>query len=564
MSFSFEVIKEDNNFKSLIKIWQDIFQKCSPKTPFQSPVWNYYYWKFVLNKKDLYLILIKADSKIIGLAPLVTNKIRILGINIKVLKLMTSGPSEENDLVILPEYQNENLFNDLFRFLNKRLSHDFDLILFEDISKNAYLFKYFHDKKKSKLPKRFITPSFICPLLDFKNNISNLINTKDKTYQRQIKKISQLGQFEYKFTLDQNLIKNQIDEILFLHSQQWSQKKDTSNFLTSSYQSFLNSLLQDNLFKGKIFNAYLSLNNKMIAFNLGFIEGKNIYTHRAAYSQDLFLYSPGNLLNKNIIKNAIDLGYETMNHGRGEHEYKLLISNRFSTTFNIIIFSLKIRSRFLSSYLFYYFRLKFFLRKYKFFKQYTIFGYKFFLKKFFPKVKVEKLTWLKSDFKTKHLPKDNKKFKIYLLPNENLLPMLDSYNYIDRKTFLNNTFRNNKLFVIEKSDKILGIFWLRQSSYHSNNLDYNVKFEKNEFCLFDFCPANIMNDSVLVSNLILSLRKSLKNHRLDNIYVILKNTNKKILDNFKKNGFISINSSISFKIFNLRAIGYLPYGRYYQ
>src|SRR5215213_986142 len=72
------VLEDDREFATLEEEWTDLYDSSPLATPFQSWAWLYSWWEFYGEGYELRLVTIRDDGLLVGIAPLMLERRRVL------------------------------------------------------------------------------------------------------------------------------------------------------------------------------------------------------------------------------------------------------------------------------------------------------------------------------------------------------------------------------------------------------------------------------------------------------------------------------------------------------
>lgn len=107
-----------------------------------------------------------------------------------------------------------------------------------------------------------------------------------------------------------------------LHARRWMRKIDTSGFSSGQSAEFYPALLQARASRWKAMAVGLFLDERLVAFEYGFLCGGRALFYRSAHDDLFGVYSPGKMIKREYTRRCIGMGARTIDHGVGFEEYK--------------------------------------------------------------------------------------------------------------------------------------------------------------------------------------------------------------------------------------------------
>jgi len=320
-----KVITDINEFKEYRLQWNNILEKMNNTNPFLDFDLICTWWSYFGQDKRLFIIVIIKDIKIIGFSQFMINK-KAIGEEINFIGFPQYS---YNDFVVEAKYKKyfinkvmEYLFNHSYLISLNGLSEDSDTInLIKD-----YLIK---DKVKFSTS---VTPAyFIEKHAGFKEYYKGLNSGQIRNIDKREKRLKKLGCIEYRKIDDENL-----EEIFNLHDKRWMKKNDTSNFSVGNTKEFFKEVCLNKKLSFEVSVKGLYLNNRIIAYEYGFkLKDRYVY-YRVCHDDDYYIYSPGKIITKYIIKTNFDKEINYFDFGIGYEEYKTYWTDSYKNIYKIV------------------------------------------------------------------------------------------------------------------------------------------------------------------------------------------------------------------------------------
>jgi CelD/BcsL family acetyltransferase involved in cellulose biosynthesis len=102
----------------------------------------------------------------------------------------------------------------------------------------------------------------------------------------------------------------------------------------------------------------MTINNKPVAFCLGFIDHNKFYYYIPSFDTEFVNISPGNLLIEFIVENFTSLAINELDFMKGDESYKLKWSSTFRTNYRLLVANNSIKSKFIYLSLLNYIKFK--------------------------------------------------------------------------------------------------------------------------------------------------------------------------------------------------------------
>lgn len=351
-----QIIKENNLLFSLKESWNNLLEKSNNRNVFLSWDWLVNWWTFYGDDKDLFIILVKSENSLIGVAPFYIKNYKILGISFRMLRILGDIEvcSEQLDIIFHPEFK-DIVFNEICNSIEK-FKEDWDILLLNDFRKDSFFIEAlnkftFASKLKTKIKETTINPYLKLPS-NWEIYFNSLSKNQRRNYQRESKKLRREFNFCFEPFSENNSLS--LDEVIStlikLHEKKWSQELGAGVFQRDRFREFHYSIAKD-LFNEGWLKMFLLWIDKEIKGVLYCYEYKNvIFGYQMGYDPDFKNYNIGKFLIYWSIKYAIESNLLEFDFLRGQSAYKYRFTNSFKN--NVSILGIRKNTK---GYLFYFY-----------------------------------------------------------------------------------------------------------------------------------------------------------------------------------------------------------------
>lgn len=347
------IINNLDDFASLKEDWNSLLENSTNQNIFLTWEWMYEWYVNLAEGKSLYIVTIRENKKLIGIAPFVKHENKVL--HLTILEFLGSYYvcSDFLDLVVNKENP-EGIINELFLYLSKE---DFwDIIKLKDMNVESKNFSIIFEKSGNFNIEYKEELGAKCPYIILPSTMDEFFLQLSRNTRYKLKKSDKLLKkfFNYKIVLVKD--KNSLDQILHymfnINFTRWNKDYSKGSFFNENVRNFTKNITKRFLENGTLFFAYLEINNKLIAYCYDFAFMGTIYGYSTTYDINFegLQYSPGRVLKTNLIKEAIENKYKEYNLLRGEERYKYTLTDKYRQLASIILFKKSIRSFIYFSY----------------------------------------------------------------------------------------------------------------------------------------------------------------------------------------------------------------------
>jgi CelD/BcsL family acetyltransferase involved in cellulose biosynthesis len=308
-----DILTSAADVEQLAEEWRCLHEKCG-RGIFGDYVWHQLWWKHLGESSGVRLHIVTARDaagKLTGILPLVTR--RLYG-----LRLAGVAGSEVFDYGDVLALDAETVLA-LWSFVRKE--GRYDIALLRDVHERALSSPVLaHAMQLRKQKKGYFL------LLDFASGEAWLAAQTRKLRgdtRRKMEKLHVRGPVGVHVYRKGDAFPDAVIDALYTQKNEWFAARNAKGvFARAEVKGFLRELAREAAQRGKLYLAWLSCGGVVVACHLGFIRDGVLYLYHTTYDAAYGVYSPGNILMVETIKNAIDAGLRELDFMRGEEAYK--------------------------------------------------------------------------------------------------------------------------------------------------------------------------------------------------------------------------------------------------
>ncbi|HDP70628.1 MAG TPA: GNAT family N-acetyltransferase [Actinobacteria bacterium] len=316
-----DVITTEEEFKNIRKEWSDLLDGvCS--SIFQTWEWQWTWWKHYRKGKNLF-ILTARENELIGIAPFYLSN-SYLGLPIKVVSFLGTGPSDYGGFIVLQEKE-EEFIETILAYLSAS-AWDWDVMDLHQIPQDLInvdhlegldkSFEYFKHSQDNSL-----VLTLPCGWDDYLKGLNSKFRYNLNYNSRRIQKIC--GANMYDVSEREEDISCGMNIFFDLHQKRWKSKKLPGLFWNKRYKDFHMDVAHYFNKKGWLALYFLTLDDGPIASLYGFRYNDCFYYYLGGYDPCWGRLSPGTVLTGEAIRDSITKGLSRFDFLRGMEKYKL-------------------------------------------------------------------------------------------------------------------------------------------------------------------------------------------------------------------------------------------------
>lgn len=308
--------------------WNTLLTNCKDKNIFLTHEWITTWWEYFSERRDLFILLVKENERLIGIAPLM--------LTLKKIEFIGTPLSDYCDFII--EKEHEEALKAIYGHLleNRKLWRSISLGEIPEKSLTLLL----SPKILQGLTKYFnVSFSNPCFAVDFKGLTSDDVNaiTNKKGLRRHINHFNQSGRLDFQKVNDLNDVYGALNVFFEQHIRLWAGRGMLSMFNNQRYKEFIRSIAKNILSNGNLGFWVLKFNDQIIAASFGFEFNKVYISYCQSHDLEYCKRSPGIIMQKYLIEKLFEEGSHIVDFSRGAEVYKLRFSNKSSSNFGITI-----------------------------------------------------------------------------------------------------------------------------------------------------------------------------------------------------------------------------------
>jgi CelD/BcsL family acetyltransferase involved in cellulose biosynthesis len=324
-----EVIRTNDGFDALQLEWHQLLDECGI-SPFQSFEYQRAWWKHFGETNPnagLHIIVVRDDGRVIGIAPLFIEKVRVLGpITYTRLAFIGRGISDYLDLLTARGY--EDLCVDRIVPCLAEVLRVVDVTILEDVAERSCAHAFLHGLlHKARLPgSLFISDQ--CPRTGLRDTWDATLESFQVVHRKEIRRrrrnLSKNFTVDFETTSSEADVARDMDELIGMHQERWTKTGHTGVFADPRAVALHREIAPVFFRRGWLFLAFLRVNGNRVVGNYGYVfrDELMMFIGGAAEPGDIRKFSPGRVLTGYCMEEAARRGMKAYDFLRGTEQYK--------------------------------------------------------------------------------------------------------------------------------------------------------------------------------------------------------------------------------------------------
>jgi len=334
--------------------WQRLAATSPHKNVFRTFEWCWAWWIHIGSRDSahsLYVLTVEVLGQITAIAPLMLRTAERNGLSQRRLEFLGGGGWSDYHDILLGEDSQEDL-GAIFYFL-ARESKNWDLIRLEQVQQHSELERTLQDAVRvaGLHCRRFETERcYFLPIeCDFREWLKHRSASSRKTFQTKINRLRRLERAGLKISVIEN---PQDFSDLAMRMAALEEQKTERGFTPVIGRSvrFFEAVFET-LGPGRwIYVITAEHEDRLVAYQLGFRCGENLWDYAKAYDSAHSYFSLGTLMISRLLQYGFEGGFRQYDFLRGDEAYKRRWTEMFRNNVTFIISSSRLRSSLLARY----------------------------------------------------------------------------------------------------------------------------------------------------------------------------------------------------------------------
>ncbi|MEW5766871.1 MAG: GNAT family N-acetyltransferase [bacterium] len=317
-------ITRTDDLMGLAPVWNQALASSGSDNVHSTFEWLSTWWKHFGEDKQLLVILVKEDDRLLGIAPLMIESVPRIKklLPHRTIRFLGEGPSDYADFIINGD--KAQVIGLILDHLRKRANRwdEIDLVEIREDSPNT-------ESLVGEAAKRGFNPQIIsgvnCCYLPLNQDWETYFSSLDKRHKTAINRVirkagREEGGIEFVRKHPPEDLDYLMDKIVEIHRQRSQVKERASLFETK--EAFVREAVSSFAERGWTDLSTLEIGGKVAAYSLGFDYQNVVYIWNVAFDPTYKSFAPGLLTFRFLIENCMNNGHQEFDFMRGEEPYK--------------------------------------------------------------------------------------------------------------------------------------------------------------------------------------------------------------------------------------------------
>ncbi|NOZ81370.1 MAG: GNAT family N-acetyltransferase [DPANN group archaeon] len=318
--------------------WDDLAKRSGAYSIFSTFHWNLVWARRFLKDNELFIVVVRHQGRLIGLAPLMLGHSKVLGITQKTLMFMGTPLNDYSEFLLSED--KELVVRLLWEHILKESSRWSIVVLEEMPQDSASLVLSEHC-----LADKDVYSSTIycndCFALDMdrmdKQALDQYMRKRDVL--RNIRKLDREDPLVFERVRTKGQVRQTMATFIDQHVSLWQKKGVASSFIDKDHRTFVKELVEAFFDEGHfgVWRLRNTREDSILAILQGFIYEGTLFGYFKSYNLDYAKRGPGMIATKYLLEQAQQEGFRRIDFSRGAEPYKLKLANIQKKNLGILV-----------------------------------------------------------------------------------------------------------------------------------------------------------------------------------------------------------------------------------
>jgi len=316
-----KIITTQSDFDLLKDQWNVLFEEVESDNVFISHAWLNTWWEFFGGNKQLNIVTVWDNEKLVGVAPLMIES----NFGFKEMCFISSGYSDYEEFLLAgDESQRKDALCAIMESVN--YGKQADILRVRQLRESSITYKALQDNLKESLNKHKEGAPYLDGIKEWEAYYSKLPKKMIKDTERQVSRLQKMGNLEFRNNVSEEEAGKLLKVLMDMHIARRAEAGGKSLFCEQVTKEFYRAITVKLFRQGVLRLSSLNLDGDIAAIHLGFQMKSRFYYYIPSFNDDFRPYSIGRILQIEIMKEAFNSGVKQFDFMLGEELYKMLWS----------------------------------------------------------------------------------------------------------------------------------------------------------------------------------------------------------------------------------------------
>ena len=336
-----DLLTTSEAFADLAPAWNRLHSAASVASVFTSWIWQYQWWQVYGRRQALRLLVAYEGGEAIGILPLYVHEVRVLGVPVRLLRLVGSGgDTNPDDLGPVLEPRRAQAAAQALAGAALALD-DADVLLVTDLSPECPFAPALEQAARARARAAVAAPSeriaFVRLPASWDEHLAALSKHR-RTRVRYNRRRFAAAQGRFFLWQDAARLDAAFDRLAELHRLRWARAGGSESFASPEYLEFHRRVMRACLPRGWLRLYCLEIEGEVVAMLYGYRFRNAVYQMQGGFDPAHARLQPGHVLLGYALEHAIEEGNRAYDFLRGDHGYKDEVATDYRETRSVRVF----------------------------------------------------------------------------------------------------------------------------------------------------------------------------------------------------------------------------------
>ena len=331
-------VSRKNSFDAIgAGAWNALLPLNAINEPFQTYEWNSCWWESARRNQELLLLVAEDGDALVGIAPLMIRSSGRGPMGHTVIEFIGTGESDYCDFIVSSD-RKAAVLAAIFAFLRKE-KINWDVLSLQHIPDRSDTVPVL-ERLLQELPYKVRRGKIIaCPTLLIGEDPGFAEQcVRKKSLRRHFNYFNKAGLLAYEVLQSPDEIDACMDDFFVQHIERRAIADGSSKFDNPGIRDFYRLLVQQGMAAGWLRFARVTLDDFAIAYHFGFEYGGKFTWYKPTFNIDYIQKSPGEVLLKFLLEDAIEKGLDEFDFTIGDEGFKRRFANEIRHNLQLDVF----------------------------------------------------------------------------------------------------------------------------------------------------------------------------------------------------------------------------------
>lgn len=307
MKVQIERINSVAVLERLEKEWTGLLDQCPQRELYLTHDWMVRWCRYFSKEENLYILLIKEDSHLIGIAPLILARERVRGVPVRELRFLLNGCSVRSNLIV-PPANAKKAFSSLVGYF-REIANQWDLIRLHGMSEQSGTLCGLQEALIQENGFHCLPPiSWDNSIIPLEGDWESYLKSRSRHFRKRLgvteRDLDKMGKVTLTCYKDPQEVDLAMEKIFDIEKRSWKVERGDAFSTQEDSRAFYLDIARTYAEKGAWRAWLLEVDGKPVASHFGFSYGGTFYSEKQSYDAAYAVISPGKAVFRFVVEDS--------------------------------------------------------------------------------------------------------------------------------------------------------------------------------------------------------------------------------------------------------------------